>query len=224
MLTNIKAVLFDLDGTLVDSMWLWKSIDIEYLGRYNIELPETLQDDIEGMSFTETAHYFKKRFNIPDSIEKIKKDWNEMAWEYYNHKVDLKEGVLEFLDYLHASNIAIGIGTSNSKELVDVIINKYNIGHYFSSIRTSCEVDRGKPYPDIYLKVAQDLEVKPEECLVFEDIPNGIIAGKKAGMKVCAIHDDFSKRMDNEKRELADFYIMDYRELIARYNRDENIS
>lgn len=213
MLSDIKAVIFDLDGTLIDSMWLWESIDIEYLGRYNIELPESLQSDIEGMSFTETAKYFKDRFNITDSIEKIKDDWNNMAWEYYKHKVELKDGVLEFLNYLQESNIPIGIGTSNSKELVDLIINKYNISHYFTSIRTSCEVDRGKPYPDIFLKVAEDLQVNAEECIVFEDIPNGIIAGKKAGMKVCAIYDEFSKSMDNEKKELADFYIMSYNEL-----------
>ncbi|MCT4596400.1 MAG: HAD family phosphatase [Vallitalea sp.] len=213
MLNDIKAVIFDLDGTLIDSMWLWESIDIEYLGRYNIELPDTLQSDIEGMSFTETAQYFKDRFNIADSIDKIKSDWNDMAWEYYKHQVELKDGVLEFLNYLQENNIPIGIGTSNSKELVELIINKYNISHYFTSIRTSCEVNKGKPYPDIFLKVAEDLNVKAEDCIVFEDVPNGIIAGKKAGMKVCAIYDEFSEAMDKEKKELADFYIMNYNEL-----------
>ncbi len=74
---------------------------------------------------------------------------------------------------------------------------------------------KGKPHPDIYLKVAEDLKVKPEECLVFEDIPNGIIAGKEAGMKVCAIYDTFSDRMDQQKRELADYYIRDYNELMT---------
>lgn len=213
MLDDIKAVIFDLDGTLIDSMWLWESIDVEYLGRHNIELPQSLQKDIEGMSFTETANYFKERFNIPDSIDKIKDDWNNMAWDYYKHKVELKDGVIDFLNYLQDNNILMGIGTSNSKELVNVIITKYNIGHYFTSIRTSCEVDRGKPYPDIYLKVAEDLEVNPRDCIVFEDVPNGIIAGKKAGMKVCAIYDEFTKHVDNEKKELADYYIMNYKEL-----------
>ena len=66
MLKNIEAVLFDLDGSLVDSMWVWRDIDIEYLGKFGIPLPEGLQSEIEGMSFTETAEYFKKKFEIPD--------------------------------------------------------------------------------------------------------------------------------------------------------------
>ena len=81
MLKNKKAVIFDLDGTLVDSMWMWKAIDIEYLGRFGIELPATLQKDIEGKSFSETAVYFKETFKLPDSLEKIKSDWNRMAYD-----------------------------------------------------------------------------------------------------------------------------------------------
>ena len=80
---QIKAVLFDLDGTLVDSMWMWKAIDVEYLGRYQIELPEDLGECIEGMSFTETAYYMKKRFQIPEDVETIKQTWNEMAHDKY---------------------------------------------------------------------------------------------------------------------------------------------
>ena len=87
MLDEIQAVIFDLDGTLVDSMWMWKDIDIEYLRQYGIELPETLQQDIEGMSFTETATYFKETFQIPKSLEEIKQDWYDMAYEKYAHEV-----------------------------------------------------------------------------------------------------------------------------------------
>ncbi len=76
----IKAAIFDLDGSMVDSMWLWRSIDIEYLGRFGIPLPEQLQADIEGMSFSETAAYFKKRFALSDDLEQIKADWNRMAF------------------------------------------------------------------------------------------------------------------------------------------------
>lgn len=89
MLKGIDTVLFDLDGSLVDSMWLWNDIDIEYLGRYGIALPEGLQKDIEGMSFSETAAYFKERFQLPDTLEKIKSDWNQMAWDKYTHQVPL---------------------------------------------------------------------------------------------------------------------------------------
>jgi len=93
MLKNIKAVIFDLDGSLVDSMWVWPQIDIEYLARFGHKPPEEgLQSEIDGMSFSETAEWFKANFQIPDSIEKIKDDWNKMAWDKYENEVTLKPG------------------------------------------------------------------------------------------------------------------------------------
>lgn len=216
MLTDIKAVIFDMDGTLIDSMWLWKAIDIEYLARFGHELPEDLQDAIEGKSFSETAVYFKERFNIPDDTDTIKSDWNKMAWDYYEHKVTMKEQVVDFLRYLNDNNYKMGIGTSNSREMVGLIVDKFQIGDYIHAIRTSCEVAKGKPSPDVYLKVAEDLGVKPEECLVFEDVPMGIMAANNAGMRSCAIYDDFSKGLTTEKMKLADFYIESFAELLDK--------
>lgn len=213
MLKNVKAVLFDLDGTLVDSMWMWKSIDIEFLNKYGIEFPEDLQSKIEGMSFSETAIYFKNRFQLTDSIEQIKEEWNQMAGEKYKNEVPLKEGALDLLMYLKNNNIPAGIATSNSRELVDLVIEKLGIMEYFQSIRTSCEVNSGKPSPDIYLLVAKDLGVNVEQCLVFEDVISGVMAGKNAGMKVCAVYDPFSEEDTVTKRELADYYIHSFKEL-----------
>lgn len=213
MLNNKKAVIFDMDGTLVDSMWIWKTIDIEYLGRFQIPLPKNLQEKIEGMSFSETAAYFKEHFPISDSIETIKKDWNRMAWEKYEREVPLKEGVLDLLEYLKRQEIKIGIATSNSRELTDLIVKKQKLRPYLNSVRTSCEAKRGKPYPDIYLLVAEDLGVEPSECLVFEDVPMGILAGKSAGMEVCAVYDAFSADREAEKRAGADYYIESFLEI-----------
>ncbi|MEG1458832.1 MAG: HAD family phosphatase [Acetivibrio sp.] len=213
MLNNIDAVIFDLDGTLVDSMWMWKQIDIEYLSRYHIELPEKLQFEIEGMSFSETALYFKEKFNLSDSLEKIKSDWNTMAFEKYKKEVPFKKGAIDFLHYLKEKRIKTGIATSNSKDLVNAVINSHGVCHLFDSIHTSCEVKKGKPAPDIYNLVAKDLETEPEQCLVFEDVIQGIMAGKNAGMKVCAVYDDFTSACDQEKRALADYYISDFYEM-----------
>ncbi|MDF2541139.1 MAG: hypothetical protein K0S47_857 [Herbinix sp.] len=211
---DIEAVIFDLDGTLVDSMWMWESIDIEYLGRYGIQLPEDLQKKIEGMSFSETAGYFKERFQLPDDITKIKNDWNEMAWDKYRNEVPVKDGVKELLEYLKCKDIPAGIATSNSRELVELIIQKHKLNDYFSSIRTSCEVAKGKPAPDIYLLVAKDLEVEPTRCLVFEDVMHGVMAGKNANMKVCAVYDKFSDKDQEQKRRMADYYIHSIKDLM----------
>lgn len=212
-LTGKKAVIFDLDGTLVDSMWMWKEIDIEYLGRFGLSCPDDLQKEIEGMGFTETAQYFKTRFQIPDSIEQIKADWVEMSLEKYKNEVGLKSGAAEFLDYLKRKGIQMGIATSNGREMVDAVLQALGISSYFANVTIACEVAAGKPAPDLYLHVADKLGVIPSECLVFEDVPAGILAGKRAGMQVIAVQDTFSCGMEREKRELADGWIEDYYEM-----------
>lgn len=217
MLENIKAVIFDLDGTLVDSMWMWKSIDVEYLGRKGIAVPEDIQafqEELEGMGFTETAVFFKNRFQIEDSLEEIKKTWIFMAEEKYCNEVPLKAGVREFLEELRNRNIRIGISSSNSRELIQVVLKAHGIAEYFDCITTCCEVPNSKPAPDVYLKTAEELQVEPKDCLVFEDVPMGIMAGKNAGMQVCAVEDAYSKRQEAEKRRLADYYIEDYYEVL----------
>lgn len=207
MLNNINAVIFDLDGTLVDSMWIWKEIDIKYLEKRGIGLPDDLQKAIEGMSFTETANYFKDRFNLLDDIETIKLEWNDMAGLYYSNQIGLKKGVKEFLDLLKANNIKIGIGTSNSRELATMVLKKNDIYDYFDIIRTSCEVEKGKPFPDVFLKAAEDLGARPEECLVFEDTYAGVLAAKRASMKVIAISDELSLPYKSEIMTVADNYV-----------------
>lgn len=210
MLKNTDAVIFDLDGSLVDSMWMWKAIDIEYLGRFGIPLPEDLQSKIEGMSFSETAVYFKEHFHIPDSLEKIKNDWNRMAWDKYEKEVPLKPGIPEFLEGCSKHGIKLGIATSNSRQLVENIVSVHKLRDYFSCIMTGCDVANGKPSPDIYLAVADALKVDPKRCLVFEDIIPGIQAGKNAGMKVCAVEDAYSLQEKESKQALADYYINDF--------------
>ncbi len=210
MLRNIDAVIFDMDGSLVDSMWMWQAIDIEYLGRYGIALPEDLQSQIEGMSFRETALYFKEHFPIPESLEEIMEEWNRMAWDKYMYEVPLKKGIPEFLAGCRSSNIKLGIATSNSRVLVENVAKVHNLRDYFSCIMTGSDVKRGKPNPDIYLAVAEELGVAPERCLVFEDIVAGILAGKNACMRVCAVEDEYSSSSRNLKKELADYYIEDY--------------
>lgn len=217
ILNGKKAVLFDLDGTLVDSMWMWKAIDIEYLARFGYECPEDLQKSIEGMSFSETAVYFKERFLIPDSLEEMKADWTRMSIDKYRHEVPLKKGARSFLQELKKRGIKMGIATSNGREMAEAVLSSLQITEYFDLIMTACEVSAGKPAPDIYLKEAELFGVKPEECLVCEDVPAGILAGKRAGMEVCAVEDDFSLGMTEEKKELADYYIRNYEELLSQF-------
>ena len=214
LLLDKEAVIFDLDGSLVDSMWMWERIDIEYLEKFGIPMPKDLQRQIEGMSFNETAQYFKSHFHLPDSLEQIKEAWNRMAWDKYRHEVPLKPGAAAFLEQCRKDGVRLGIATSNSRELVETIAEVHGLREYFSCIMTACDVKKGKPAPDIYLAVAGALGVSPKNCLVFEDIVPGIMAGKNAGMEVCAVEDAYSYDQREKKQLLADYYIEDFRRIL----------
>ena len=214
MLKDIDAIIFDVDGTIADSMWMWKQIDIEYLGRFGIELPKDLQKNIEGMSFRETAVYFKEHFQIPDDIEKMMSDWNEMAAHKYRYEIPLKKGVREFLNICKKKNIAMGIATSNSVELLNYFLKAHELHNYFEVVITGSDGLRGKPAPDMYLEAAKRLAVKPEKCLVFEDIMPGILAGKRAGMRVCAVDDVYSNYITDKKIQEADYFIKSFEDIL----------
>ena len=210
---HTEAVIFDLDGTLVDSMGMWKEIDVDFLGRFGYTVPENLQKEIEGMSFSETAAYFQNRFSLPMSLDKIKACWNEMAMEQYSNKIRLKPGAEDFLKSLKQKQIRTGIATSNSRELVEAVTGANGVRDLFDAVVVGCQVPKGKPSPDVYLFAAEKISVLPEHCLVLEDLPAGNLAGNRAGMTVWAVDDEYSRTMRMEKEELADGFLTSYAEI-----------
>ena len=213
-MNKFKAVIFDLDGTLIDSMGIWAKIDEEYLKKYGHDVPKNIQEEITHLTFTETAIYFKERFNIDDDVETIMKTWNEMAYYHYSNTIPLKEGVVEFLDYLKKNNIKIALATSNSEPLLEATLKNNNIYTYFDAISTSDEVKTSKANPDIYLLSAKKLGVDPKDCLVFEDIVQAVKGAKLAGMTVYSIYDKSSEDQKNELIKISDRYILNYLELL----------
>ncbi len=214
MLNNIKGIIFDLDGTLVDSLWVWASIDDEYLKKYNLLVPENLNEEINHLSFTQTAEYFKKKFNIEDSIEEILKDWNSMALNHYSYDVKLKPGVYEFLKKLKAKGIKISLATSNSLELLTPCLKNNNIFQYFDAITTTDEVNKSKNFPDVYLLAAEKINTSPENCLVFEDILPAAMGAKSAHMKVCIVKDKYCLTPKEELLKYGDYYLDSYFDLL----------
>lgn len=216
ILKQFDAVIFDMDGTLVDSMWVWEEIDQDFFRNRGMEFPADLHKEIEGMSFTETAEYFVKTYQMAETVEEVKEIWNRMAIEKYRSKTPLKPGALEFLDILKRNGIRTGIATSNSNLLVDVFLKARRLDHMIDAVTTSCDVNRGKPAPDVYLTTARKLEADPAGCLVFEDLPMGILAGKNAGMVTCAVEDPYSAGLREEKERLADYYIADFTDMMEK--------
>ncbi len=214
---NYDAIIFDLDGTLVDSMWIWGEIDEIYLREKGLKFPPDLQKAIEGMSVDEVAIYFKKRFNMKESLEEMKAEWTDMARDYYENKIPLKPGVLDFLNALRDRGLGLGVGTSNFLELTELVLDHNDVKSYFKVIRTADEVGKGKPEPDLFLKLADDLGASPDRCLVFEDTHAGVIAANRAGMDVYSVYDDLSKDyIDEIKRDSIDM-IVDYHDFMEDF-------
>ena len=212
---HIQAVIFDIDGTLVESTNVWHDIDVEYFKLLEIPMPPTIQKDIEGMSFTEVAVYFKETFQLTEkTIDDIKLDWVRMAYEKYLYEIKAKRGAREYMSFLKDKGVKIGCATSNEKSLAMAALQPHGFKEKVDSVRTGCEVNAGKPAPDIYLKVAEDLGVEPKNCLVFEDIPNGMRAGKAAGMTVIGIEDIHSNDYKEEIDAICDYFIKDYFDML----------
>lgn len=211
---NFKAVIFDLDGTLIDSMGIWKQIDEEYLSSYGYSVPYNLQEEITHLTLTETAIYFKENFDIKEPIEDIIATWNSMALYHYSNSIKLKDNVIPFLDKLKKKGIKIALATSNSVPLLEATLKYNKIYHYFDAISTTEEVNKSKDNPDVYLLSAKKLNIVPSECLVFEDIVQAVKGAKLAGMSVYAIHDENSEHQKDELIQLSDRYILDYKELL----------
>ncbi len=213
-MNNIKAAIFDLDGTLVDSMWVWEQIDIDFLKSKGYTPPKDLKDDITHLTFNQTAEYFKNRFNLSDSIDEITDTWHNMAYSFYSSNVKLKPGVISFLNKLKSLDIKIGLATSNSIPLLEATLKNNGIYHLFDAITVTEEVKKSKENPDVYLLCANKLNVPPENCIVFEDIIAAVKGAKLAGMKVIGVYDKASEDQEELLSKACDKYIYDYNELV----------
>ncbi|MDF2533059.1 MAG: haloacid dehalogenase superfamily protein subfamily variant 3 with third motif having or [Clostridia bacterium] len=213
VLDNIKAAIFDLDGTLIDSMGIWGKVDIDFLEKRGIETPADLRDYIEHLSFVDTAKYFKDRFKLSESIEVIMDEWNSMAYYEYSNTVTLKPGAKEYLECIKSKGIKLALATSNSHVLLEAVLKNNGVFEYFESITTTIEVDKGKNHPDIYLLSAKKLGVSPKQCIVFEDILPAVMGAKAAEMKVVAIYDAYSEHQREAILKNADYFIYEYKEL-----------
>ncbi|MGI6011606.1 MAG: HAD family hydrolase [Ruminococcus sp.] len=211
---EFTGAIFDLDGTLLDSMWVWEQIDIDFLEKRGIALPEDYLKKITPMGFEAAARYTIQRFGLLEEPKDLIKEWYGMAEEYYRNRVGLKPHAAQYLEYLKENGVKMAAATSSDPQLFEPALVHNKIREYFSSVVTVRDVSRGKGFPDIYLYAAGRLGENPCRCAVFEDIPEGIRGAGDGGFLTVGVYDSYSGHEKEEMIRLADYYIYDYKELL----------
>jgi len=209
---NYKAYIFDLDGTLLDSMGVWEQVDIDFLAKRGIAVPPDYINAISSMTFQETAAYTIKRFALHDSVDGLMREWIDMAAYAYGNTVRMKPYAKEYLMKLRESGAKLAVATSLFAELCDLALRVNGIDNVFHAICNTNEMGYGKSRPDVFLLAAQKIGAVPEDCLVFEDILAAVKSAKSAGMSVCAVYDKTSANDWETIKAAADYAIVDFRD------------
>ena len=213
-LKNIECAVFDLDGTLLDSSWVWEKVDEKFLGDRGFQVPDDYVDEISPLGAERAAVYTIERFGLNEDKDDIVREWIEMAKKEYATEVVCKPYAKEFLEELHKLNIKMAVATSSDRELFMKTLEREGILKYFQKIVTVDEVERGKGYPDIYEEAARRIKVNPHKCLVFEDILAGVTGASLGEFNVVAVFDEKSKHNWEKIKSISKYSINDYKELL----------
>ncbi|WP_419725787.1 HAD family hydrolase [Terrisporobacter petrolearius] len=211
---DFKGAIFDLDGTLIDSMGVWEKIDKEFLKKRNIDMPSDYIEKINSMSFEKVAQYTIERFNLQEIEEDLIKEWNEMAIYEYSNNITTKPNVKEYLAKLKENNIRIGLSTSSPKILYESVLKNNHIYEYFDVLVSLEDVKRDKNYPDIYLLTAERLDLNPQDCVGFEDVLVGINTLKKAYFKTVGVYDKYADSDIEDIKEISHKFIYNFKEIM----------
>jgi beta-phosphoglucomutase-like phosphatase (HAD superfamily) len=211
---DFKAAIFDLDGTLLDSMWVWEKIDVDFLAKRRLTVPDKYAQEICSMSFKEIADYTIALFGLKESAADLMAEWNGMAIDEYSHHVRLKPYAKEYLLFLKELGIKLGTATALPKVLYEPVLRNNGVYELFDAFCSTDEVNCGKESPNIYLLAAKKLNVLPGDCVVFEDVLPAIKGIIAAGMQAYGVYDHYSKHEQAQIREMAKGYIRDFTEML----------
>lgn len=210
---NIQGAIFDLDGTILDSMYIWSDIGLLFLKNKGIEPPEGIEDEFTKMSMVQAAEYYIKNIDPSATVMDIVNEVNSLVQGFYFDEVIKKEGAKEFLEFLKNKNIKMCVATATDKHLVEKALERNEIREYFSEIFTCGSVGAGKDSPVIYDVALKHLGTPKENTFVFEDALYAIETAKKAGYNIVGINDVSEKAEPEAVKCLCDYYINDYSEI-----------
>ena len=211
----IKGAIFDLDGTLLDSMFIWDTIGEEYLRSLGKEPHEDLKETFMTLTLEEAAVYYREHYGVTLSVKEIVDGVNAMVEQTYRTKVTLKPGIAEYLAWLKENGVRMCVATVTDRYLVEETLERLGVRHYFSEIFTCAEVGFGKDKPIIYQKALEHLGTEKRDTYVFEDMLFALNTAKTDGFPTVGIYDRHETHQD-ELKELSDYYVLDFTDPILK--------
>ena len=210
----IQGIIFDFDGTLFDSMFIWDTAGEVYLRSIGKEPEDDLQKILKPMSLLQSAEYVREKYHIPLSVEEIMDGVNRTVEGFYFHTVEPKPGVIDFLEELHRRNIKMCIATATDRYQVEAALQRCGMLRFFSKVFTCTEVGSGKDRPDIFRRAMEHLQTDRKTTAVVEDAYHAIHTAKQDGFLVVGVYDSHESRQQ-ELLRLADVFLSDYFDLTS---------
>ena len=211
----IKGAIFDLDGTLLDSMFIWDTIGEDYLRSLGKEPHEDLKETFMTLTLEEAAEYYREHYGVTLSVKEIVDGVNAMVEGIYRTKVTLKPGIVGYLRWLKENGARMCVATVTDRYLVEETLERLGVRNYFSEIFTCAEVGYGKDKPIIYQKALEHLGTEKDETYVFEDMLFALNTAKTDGFPTVGVYDRHEADQDELKR-LADYYVLDFTDPILK--------
>lgn len=212
----MQGAIFDVDGTLLDSMTVWFDITNKFFIKHGLVLTDKQAALYKEMTLEESLPAIIDEYKLDMSFDEIMGEFKKMITEEYLYNVQLKPYAKEYLKQLHDSGIKIAVATSGYEGLCKPAFKRLGIYDFIDAYAFSSEVGCNKGNPDVYLLAAQRIGVKPQSCIIFEDIVLGIDTAKRAGFETCAVYDPTNRDETDALKQLSDHYITGWEEMLQR--------
>lgn len=209
----MEGVIFDLDGTLIDSMYIWETLAYDYLTPLGYKVSRDIYLELRNMSLTESSEYLRKKYNVDKTGVEIEQGMKNLLYDCYENVFELRLGVMDLLDDLKSRGVDICIATVTDEKLVRPLLKRLNISDYFEFIQTERNSNISKTEPRFYDFALEKLGKSKEDVWVFEDALYAIKSAKKAGFKVLGIRDESNKDQLDEIKAISDIYIENFSDL-----------
>lgn len=206
---KVKCAIFDFDGTLFDSMYIWDTVGDTYLRSLGKEPKPSMREDVRALSLYQSACYFQKEYDLPLSAEEIMAGINQIIEHFYIREVLPKPGVAAFLEELKQAGISMCIATASDRYQIEAALARCGLSHFFDAVFTCGEVGHGKDEPVIFREAMRHFHADRNNTVIFEDAIHAVQTAKADGFTVVAVFDASEKRQ-RELCGISDCYLTDF--------------